>query len=145
MAPTATGETAPSAESVAGEHGVQLRLLKAVEHAVREDQGADDVAALLDQLVEYTNVHFHSEELIMRLYAYPHYDAHRTEHAELMERALAMRDSLETQDQAGLIELAAELSEWLRRHMDGKDHGFETFLRRQAAEALRRTPRETGQ
>ncbi len=132
MATSATSPAAPGAGTVAGEHDIQLQLLGAVEHAVRAGHRFDDVMSLLDQLIEYTSVHFHSEELMMRLYAYPQYQAHCAEHAELMQQVRAIRESFREQDREGLLETAGALRDWLGRHIDGKDHGLVTFLNRQA-------------
>ncbi len=117
---------------MAGEHDIQLQLLGAVEQAVRADRRAEDVMSLVDQLIEYTGVHFHSEELMMRLYAYPQYQAHCAEHAELMEQVRAIRASFQEQDRTGLLEKVGALRAWLKRHIDGKDHGLATFLSRRA-------------
>ena len=132
MGTKATTEGAPRTENVAVEHDIQLQLLGAVEQAVREGRDVDDVMALLDQLIEYTNVHFHSEEMMMRLYAFPQYDAHRAEHADLMDQVRAIRDGFAEEGGADLLETVSALRGWLQRHMRGKDRGFETFLNRLA-------------
>ena len=132
MGTKATTEGAPSAENVTVEHDIQLQLLGAVEQAVRQGIDVDDVMALLDQLIEYTNVHFHSEEMMMRLYAFPQYDAHRAEHADLMDQVRAIRDGFAEEGEADLLETVSALRGWLQRHMHGKDRGFETFLNRLA-------------
>ncbi len=119
-----------TAESIAAEHDIQLQLLATFEHAVREDLGIDEVMSLLDQLIAYTNVHFHSEEMMMRFFSFPQYDAHCAEHAELMEQVRAMRDKLQKEDRAGLLKTAADLRNWLEQHLDSMDRGFITFLDR---------------
>ena len=71
------------------EHQGQIDLLLAIE---AELGGAGDRArldALLDQLIEYTNIHFMSEQVEMRQQVYPELPAHEAEHDQLMEQ---MRD-----------------------------------------------------
>jgi len=69
--------------SVDAEHGVQLGLLAAALSAFDpEDDG--DAAELLDQLYVYTQAHFMSEQLLMRLAARANYDAHIEDHESLM-------------------------------------------------------------
>ena len=58
-------------DQIDGEHRVQLGLLSAVRNAVAEGRGETEVNEILEQLVDYTKVHFMSEELLMRLHAYP--------------------------------------------------------------------------
>jgi hemerythrin len=62
------------------EHAGQLSLLNDLKAAVRS--GADDrlVYALLNELVEHTNLHFLSEQLAMRLHAYEASESHFLEH-----------------------------------------------------------------
>src|SRR6266508_2363014 len=66
------------------EHSSQLGLLNDLKVAVRS--GADDsvVYALLTELVEHTNLHFLSEQLLMRLHAYEAYESHFLEHERLL-------------------------------------------------------------
>ncbi len=133
MEMSATSQAVPGTETVAGEHDIQLQLLAAIEQAVRDNLAFDDVVALLDQLIDYTNVHFHSEELMMRLYAFPQYEAHQAEHAELMGEVRSIRDGFHAQHQSDLLATVSELRDWLQRHMDGKDRGFMTFMSRLGA------------
>ncbi|MCG8649027.1 MAG: bacteriohemerythrin [Pirellulales bacterium] len=130
-----SGQPASAASTVLGEHDVQLQLLAAIEHAVRQERAPADVTPLLDQLVEYTDVHFHSEELMMRLYAFPQFGAHRDEHADLMAQVKAIRERFDEGDVTGLLELVQSLRDWLTRHMQGKDQGFVTFLERLPAQS----------
>ena len=69
------------------EHQVELALLDALHEAVSRDLGPNRVAEVLEQLLEHTNVHFMSEQLLMRLTAYPQYEAHAEEHDELIVKA----------------------------------------------------------
>ena len=79
-----TKEFTVGVASMDQEHAGQLSLLNDLKAAVRN--GADDklVYALLDELVEHTNLHFLSEQLAMKLNAYQAYEAHFLEHERLM-------------------------------------------------------------
>lgn len=68
------------------EHQGQIDLLLAVEAELRGARDPAQLSRLLDGLVEYTNIHFMSEQLIMRQHVYPGLPAHEAEHDQLMEQ-----------------------------------------------------------
>lgn len=115
------------------EHSGQLGLLNDLKAAVRS--GADDkvVYALLNELVQHTNLHFLSEQLIMRLHAYEAYEAHFLEHQRLLAEVQRLKRSLESgtaTDKHGLIEA---LRSWLLVHIQTADKTLAEYLSRRAA------------
>ncbi|HEX6728902.1 MAG TPA: hypothetical protein VF074_02775, partial [Pyrinomonadaceae bacterium] len=61
--------------SMEREHSGQLSLLNDLKTAVRSGAGDTVVYALLDELVEHTNLHFLSEQLAMKLHAYEAFES----------------------------------------------------------------------
>src|SRR4030095_2243814 len=76
------------------EHLRQLSLFNDLKAAVRS--GADDslVYALLNDLVEHTNLHFLSEQLAMKLHAYEASESHFLEHERLLAEVRNLKHSL---------------------------------------------------
>ena len=73
-----TGSAATDAE-----HGIQLGLLEASISALsREAPNADE---LVEQLYTYSEAHFLSEQLLMRMAARSNYEGHVEQHGELMQ------------------------------------------------------------
>jgi len=89
-------KTAPATGSstVDAEHGIQLGLLDAALSSF-EPQGSGDSLELIDQLHGYTQTHFMSEQLLMRLAARANYDAHIQDHELLMKELDEARSLLE--------------------------------------------------
>jgi hemerythrin-like metal-binding protein len=73
------------ARTVDDEHSVQIELIEALEKAIASGQASDEVAEILGRFREFTRLHFLSEELLMRLHAYPHHDDHVLEHHRMVE------------------------------------------------------------
>ncbi|MBL8660395.1 MAG: hemerythrin domain-containing protein [Rhodospirillales bacterium] len=71
-------------EEMDGEHHIQLGLLYALREAVRAGED-DNVQDVLDRLVDYSKMHFASEQLLMRLYQYGEYDGHAGEHEQMIQ------------------------------------------------------------
>jgi hemerythrin len=72
--------------SLEGEHHLQLELLTALRTAIMGGADRSLQSEILDRFVDYTKVHFASEQLLMRLYDYGHYQAHLQEHEAALER-----------------------------------------------------------
>lgn len=65
------------------EHGIQLGLLDATLSALAN--GTGEMGELLDQLHAYSEAHFLSEQLLMRMAARANYEGHVEEHTRLMQ------------------------------------------------------------
>ena len=112
-----------------GQHG----LLNDLKAAVRS--GADDgvVYALLNELVGHTNLHFLSEQLLMRLHAYEAYESHFLEHERLLREVQNLRLSLVTGTETDKHRLIEALRSWLLIHIQTADKTLAEFLSRRAA------------
>lgn len=106
------------------EHRLQVSLINALEEVLRQGKDRSLAEKTLQQLVDFTSVHFHSEELMMRLYAYPQHDAHAMEHGRLLDQVDQIRRSTEADDSARALELIGSLRTWLTSHIKSMDQGF---------------------
>ena len=131
MAPDHDSSPAETSEGLKAEHDVQLSLYRALQEAIRAGRERGEIAGLLEQLAEYTKVHFMSEQLVMRFYDYPGYQAHVQEHDRLMERIESLRRRFDAGDAGPLAELAGSLRGWLLEHMESQDRPWDRFLRGQ--------------
>lgn len=113
------------------EHEVQLRLLDALAVAIDLERPREEILPVLDQFVSYTNAHFLSEQLLMRLHAYPEYDRHVQEHDRLIEQAHAVQKAFESGHDPAAHDLLLYLRDWLLGHMRTMDRAFGQYLGRQ--------------
>jgi hemerythrin len=111
------------AQFIDREHQVQIRLLQLLTKTI--DSGGD-TAEMLDQLAEYSRAHFLSEELLMRLYAYPDYDDHVLDHARMNE----WLDEMEARkgERGAMLHAAQELTAIFLRHIGSRDKRLHDFL-----------------
>ncbi|MCU0837132.1 MAG: hemerythrin family protein [Rhodospirillales bacterium] len=124
---TSAAETSPGAQLV-GEHRLQLDMLKAIGNALTDGGNLDQIDVLLERLSEYTEVHFSSEQMLMRLYAYPGYQAHMDEHDRTLTWLDALRAAWRGGDRALTLETLTELHHWIEGHIRRADHAFESYL-----------------
>ena len=114
------------------EHAGQLSMFNDLKNAVRS--GADDrlVYALLDELVEHSNLHFLSEQLAMKLHAYEAYESHLLEHERLMAEIHKLKDGFATGTAADKHSLIEALRSWLVVHIQTADQRLAEYLRTRA-------------
>ena len=111
-----------------GEHGHQLTLLLALKDACAKDE-KKRAAELVDQLDDFTNMHFLFEETLMIQTGYPSYDPHRREHEHLIGELRTLRGAvLDGQPQA-VASAASAIEQWLLQHIQTFDRAFATFVK----------------
>ena len=113
-----------------GEHRVQLGLLAALREALTRGLDWAESDELLDRLADFTKVHFMSEELLMRLYQYPDYQAHVAEHEGMVEHIETLRASLTTEADAMTLQTLETLKNALVGHIARADRDFGDYLAR---------------
>lgn len=106
---------ANDARLVNAEHEVQMRLLSELRKALRDGR---DGRELHTQLTDYCRAHFLSEELLMRLHAYPGYDDHVADHEQML-------DALDGLNDPTAIDA---LSGFLLRHIGDRDAKLHFYL-----------------
>jgi hemerythrin-like metal-binding protein len=122
------------------EHAGQLSLFNDLKAAVRS--GADDklVYALLNELLEHTNLHFLSEELAMRLHAYEAYESHFLEHKRLLVEVQNLKRSLEAGTGTDKPSLIEALRSWLVVHIQTADKALAEYLSTRTAQQASEEP-----
>jgi hemerythrin len=111
-----------------GEHRAQLELLTAFGRAIEDEQRHAVIDEILDPLIDYTKMHFSSEQLLMRLYEYPRYQEHVGNH-ELTIECLENLRRVYLVGSAAVARVAADqLSDWIYAHIRRADRTLGHFL-----------------
>lgn len=67
------------------QHKVLVGLLNRLHQAILEHRAREECGEILEQLIEYTRVHFATEESVMSTFNYPQLEQHRKEHQDLID------------------------------------------------------------
>jgi hemerythrin len=110
------------------EHDLMLGVVRALEKAVASAPRAQ-VEALLQQLSEFTRVHFATEEIMMRLYAYPEFARHQLEHAKLIDQIDEVRAAFASGNVQPTRSLATAMQHWFAEHVRTHDHALARHVR----------------
>ena len=113
-----------------GEHQIQLEMLSALCRAVRANTPATELGEILQQLVAYSEAHFMSEELLMRLNSYDDYEDHVSDHVRMLDAL----DEIAAAQASGKSVLVSDKAEsiliFITKHIATRDQRFADFLLR---------------
>lgn len=120
--------------AIDAEHRLLVDLVKALEDALALGAPRERAGEVLEQLLDYTRGHFLAESLLMRLHAYPDYQAHVQEHDRLLEHLEQASRSFRGGFSLSL-ELVSALQQWLSEHIRTTDKSFAAYLAASGAAA----------
>jgi hemerythrin len=123
-----SGELDVGVQEIDSEHDLLLGVVRALEKSVLSSPHAQ-VEALLQQLSEFTRVHFATEEIMMRLYAYPEFARHQLEHARLIEQIEQVRSEFAQGHVQPTRSFATALRHWFSEHVRSHDVALARFVR----------------
>jgi len=123
---------ADGAATMEREHALEIQMVRELQAAIAAGDSAT-AGALFERLEEFTNAHFLAEQLLMRLHAYPAYEAHQQEHDRLIGELRDLRRTLEAEAAGEPATAVARLERWLYAHMQSADSALADFLRRPEA------------
>lgn len=112
-----------------GEHGVQLELLHALCAAAQAKPPSGELGELLAQLVTFSEVHCMSEELLMRLNSYDHFEDHVSDHIRMMDELNAMVAAHGSGNTSLVQDRSPAVLEFIQQHMATRDQRLSEFLR----------------
>lgn len=111
-----------------GQHQTLVALINQLHSAIRERHGSKASREILDQLADYTRIHFLLEESLMRVSNYAGFAAHRAQHEELIKQVTALQEKLDSGSGAISFELLQFLLDWLTKHINDSDKRFGAYF-----------------
>ena len=114
------------APTIDAEHRIQIGLIKALCDAVDTQKPVAEIARILEQLVDYSETHFMSEELLMRLDSYDEFQNHSEEHQAMMEILKSMLKNHHDGKLDLLPGQAQSMLAFLLKHIDTSDKRYAT-------------------
>jgi hemerythrin len=76
------------------QHLVLVSMLDRLNEAVKNKEPRDVIYRIIDEVIEYTRLHFAAEEQLMLNSGYTDVDFHKEKHRQLMEDALHLKGKL---------------------------------------------------
>jgi hemerythrin len=113
------------------QHKTWIDHYNSVVEAIEARRGPAPVTRTLSFLIEYTDVHFATEEGFMTEAGYPGLDAHRAKHAKLRGTVADLVRDFEEEGETHSLEGAVDtfLGNWLVTHIRDTDQLFGAFVK----------------
>jgi hemerythrin-like metal-binding protein len=120
-------------KTIDAEHDLQMQLLDSLSQAIQRGGELSPMKYILEQFIEFSDMHFLSEQLVMRLHGYPGYEPHLESHTRLMKKVREIRSNLLKGENEPSLALVQELRQWLVAHIAQEDAAFGHYLKQQGA------------
>lgn len=107
---------------------VLCRLIAAIRHCLDEGADPEEIAAVVEHLLEYAKMHVLAEELLMQLYMYPHGRRHSRQHDMMITLIEHLASEIDEGDPQSLRARLDYFENELELHCGGDDARFARFL-----------------
>lgn len=111
------------------EHEMQIGLLRELCKAAGGNGDPAMVSEILERLIDYSEAHFASEELLMRMKSYDDYEDHVDDHALMLDTLRGIAASHARGESALVAGRAAETLDFIGRHIATRDRRFADYVR----------------
>jgi hemerythrin-like metal-binding protein len=115
---------AESSAAVDGEHQLLVSLLRTLSDALAAGASEEKVREILDQVIGFSDVHFLSEQLLMRLCSYPDYEDHVAEHDHLIRVLRSTVEDFHERRRTLMVRDAEDMLSFTLRHIVTRDRRF---------------------
>ncbi|MGD0829978.1 MAG: bacteriohemerythrin [Terracidiphilus sp.] len=110
------------------QHGILMDTMNELRLAAVRGSGREQVSEVLDRLIEFTRMHFWSEEQLMELYGFPGLTEHRSEHQRMMAQILQSSHRVQHGEKMQMRPLLCFLRDSYAEHIEGMDREYGPWL-----------------
>ena len=117
-------------DEIDDDHRKLVDLFNMLSHSVEDEDAADYIDAVLEELISCTIWHFRHEERLMLKYKYEGFDEHKTEHNALIDSVKELQKKFHKANKLLTNEDIEYLEDWLTEHILGQDMKLGFYLMR---------------
>jgi hemerythrin len=118
------------------QHKVLINLINRLfDETIVHQATAGVTEQVLQELVEYTMVHFAVEESLFRIFEYPDIENHMHRHVELKTQVLDLQKKIKAGQTVVNADLLMFLKKWLTNHILQEDKLYAPFLIKQGVKS----------
>lgn len=114
--------------SMDDQHGILMDTMNELRLAVVRGLGREQVSEVLDRLIEFTRMHFSSEEKLMEQHLFPGWAEHRAEHQRLLAQILQSSHRMQHGERMQMRPLLCFLRESYTGHIESMDREYGPWL-----------------
>jgi len=110
------------------QHKTLFNLVNTIHAAIYEHKGTSACVGVLEELADYTRVHFALEEKLMQQGHYPAFEQHRALHHDLVKQVVALLEQIHAGHAKISFQLLHFLRGWLKNHILVEDKKYGEFF-----------------
>ena len=110
------------------QHAVIMDTLNDIRLALVHGTGREQVSEGLNRLIEFTRMHFASEEHLLRKHAFPGAAEHRDAHQKLLAQIEEAAMRTQHNDELHMRSILLFLRDWYMNHIEGMDRHYGEWL-----------------
>lgn len=110
------------------QHRHLIKIINKMHEVVVSGTEQQEIERIIEELFEYTNYHFKTEEKLLETYGYPEQVSHKKEHDTLLKQLLKLKVRLIKGSATVSLETFAFLNNWLVNHILASDKKYSPYL-----------------
>lgn len=114
-------------KKIDNQHKKLVELLNKLHDGMKEGKGKEILKDILNELINYTEFHFSTEERLFKEYNYPDYKIHKKEHEDLTQKTKKIQQEFTGQTTI-VIETLNFLKNWIYNHILKTDKKYASFF-----------------
>ncbi len=123
-----TDELSVGIQEIDEQHKILVGLLNRLYEAIIKKTDDLEIERVLNELAQYTVIHFAVEESLMRIFNYPDYEEHKRHHEELTQQVVDLQRKLNQGEVSISMEVLHFLRHWLTEHIMGEDKRYGPYM-----------------
>ncbi len=113
------------------QHRKLIDLINQLHDAMATGSSSKVMGEILNELYQYTQTHFSTEEQLFRQYNYPGELVHKVEHQKFIEKVNSVQQKYQKSQMGLSTDLMIFLKDWLTHHILETDQRYSSFLNKQ--------------
>jgi hemerythrin len=115
-------------EAMDDQHGILMDTLNELRFMLLRGASRNEICLQLERLIEFTKMHFESEEHLLDRQGFPGLEEHRSAHELLMTKLYASLDQASNDEVVPFSSLLGFLPSWYSDHVEQLDQPYGTWM-----------------
>lgn len=111
-------------KSIDAQHRTLFRMINEFAEAFEQEASREDIGLMLEELVNYTVIHFAKEEKLFRMLGYEQQDGHEKLHENLLNTVGTLKRKFDNGENILGEDTLQFLKSWLMQHIKGEDRKY---------------------
>jgi hemerythrin-like metal-binding protein len=111
-----------------GQHKKMITLINKLYKAFTEGKAHEITGPIIDELIDYSNFHFSTEEDIFQKTNYFDNEAHISQHNSFIKETMQFRKKFLNKEEDLSYEIMNFMRDWLQKHILGSDKAYVPYI-----------------